>query len=220
MSEPVPSVVPEDRRVRVLGRPVDSHPLLQAVRGNGAVLRITEVGESVLHRPCADVTGFGTSELASLIDDMFVTMYVADGVGLAANQVGVNLRLFVYDCRDDQGCRHVGYVCNPVVEFPTGKDRQLVEHPEACLSVPGGYHDLWRYDRAVVHGQDMEGEPLRIEGTGFFARCLQHETDHVNGLLYIDRLTKKERRAALRRMEQGRASVMATREEKAAALGK
>jgi peptide deformylase len=185
--------------VFVQGRPVDSYPRLAPEARNGKVRRITEAGEEVLHKPCRDVTEFGP-DLAALIDDMFLTMYVADGAGLAANQVGVDLRLFVYDCPDDDGVRHVGHIVNPVLEPLDPAGRRLLDEAEGCLSVPGAAMDVPRPDRAVVRGYDRDGEPLVIEGTGYFARCLAHETDHVNGQVYLDRLSGRERKEALRQM--------------------
>ncbi|MFD7503898.1 peptide deformylase [Streptomyces sp. NPDC059850] len=184
----------------------------------GSVRRITVVGEEVLSRPCREVTAFGTAELSALIDDMFLTMYVADGAGLAANQVGVDLRLFVYDCPDDEGVRHVGHVINPVLELPGPGDRRLVDDIEGCLSVPGAAKEVPRTDRAVVRGFDQEGAPLVIEGRGYFARCLQHETDHLLGHTYLDRLSQRDRKDAIRQMEERREEVFARRARKAADL--
>ena len=167
----------------------------------GSVRPITVVGNPVLHHSCETVTEFG-AELSALVDDMFVTMYGADGVGLAANQIGVAQRVFVYDCPDDEGVRHVGVVVNPVLDELDPAQRTLDESAEGCLSVPGAYADLARPDYAVVRGQDRDGQDVVIEGTGFFARCLQHETDHLNGYLYIDRLSKRDRKDALRQMEE------------------
>ncbi|MEU9445232.1 peptide deformylase [Streptomyces sp. NPDC048304] len=185
-------------RVFVQGRPADHYPRQAPEAGRGAVRRITEVGEEVLHRPCRDVTEFGP-DLAALIDDMFLTLYAAEGAGLAANQVGVDLRLFVYDCPDDDGIRHVGHIVNPVLETPTS-GRRLLDEDEGCLSVPGAVMAVPRPDRAVVRGLDKDGNPLVIEGTGYFARCLAHETDHTNGYLYLDRLAKREKKDALRQL--------------------
>ncbi|WP_055545986.1 peptide deformylase [Streptomyces sp. NBRC 110028] len=209
---------PVDRRVRVQGLPVDTFPALPPEAERGAVRRITVVGEEVLSRPCGEVTGFGTPELSALIDDMFLTMYVADGAGLAANQVGVSLRLFVYDCPDEDGIRHVGHIVNPVLELPDPGDRRLVEETEGCLSVPGAAMEVPRTDRAVVRGFDKDGGPLVIEGTGYFARCLQHEADHLVGHTYLDRLSKRDRKDALRQMEERREDVFARRALKAAQL--
>ncbi|MER7179458.1 peptide deformylase [Streptomyces hyaluromycini] len=197
-------------RVFVQGNPVDYYPRHAPEARSGSVRRITETGEDVLHRPCRDVTEFGP-DLAALIDDMFLTMYIADGAGLAANQVGIDLRLFVYDCPDDDGVRHVGHIVNPVLAAQDPAGRRLLDDSEGCLSVPGATMDVPRPDRAVVHGQDKDGNPLSLEGTGYFARCLAHETDHVNGRVYLDRLSKRERKEALRQMADRREDVYARR---------
>ncbi|MEX3107527.1 MULTISPECIES: peptide deformylase [unclassified Streptomyces] len=204
--------------VFVQGRPVDSYPRHAPEARQGRVRRITEVGEEVLHRPCRDVTEFGP-DLAALIDDMFLTMYLANGAGLAANQVGVDLRLFVYDCPDDEGVRHVGHIVNPVLAPLPAAGRRLLDDDEGCLSVPGAVMDVPRPDLAVVHGYDRTGTPVTIEGTGYFARCLAHETDHVNGHVYLDRLSKRDRKEALRQMADRRELVMAQRAANAEAVG-
>ena len=203
--------------VFVQGRPADSYPPLAPEARRGKVRRITEVGEEILHKPCRDVTEFGP-DLAALIDDMFLTMYVADGAGLAANQVDVDLRLFVYDCPDDDGVRHVGHIVNPVLDPLDPAGRRLLDDGEGCLSVPGAVMDVPRPDRAVVRGFDKDGEPLVIEGTGYFARCLAHETDHVNGHVYLDRLSGRERKVALGQMADRRDEVFARRAANIAAL--
>ncbi|MFI6550170.1 peptide deformylase [Streptomyces prunicolor] len=204
-------------RVFVQGRPVDSYPRPAPEAGRGSVRRVTEVGEEVLHRPSRDVTEFGP-DLAALIDDMFLTMYVAEGAGLAANQVGVDLRLFVYDCPDDDGVRHVGHIINPVLDPLDPAGRRLLDEGEGCLSVPGAVMDVPRPDRAVVRGLDKDGNALVIEGTGYFARCLAHETDHVNGQVYLDRLSKRDRKEALRQVADRRDEVFARRAAKTKAL--
>ncbi|MER7840180.1 peptide deformylase [Streptomyces sp. NPDC096040] len=204
-------------RVFVQGNPVDHYPRHAPEARRGSVRRITETGEEVLHKPCRDVTEFGP-DLAALIDDMFLTMYVAEGAGLAANQVGVDLRLFVYDCPDDDGVRHVGHIVNPVLEMQGPAGRRLLDDSEGCLSVPGAVMEVPRPDRAVVHGQDKEGNPLTLEGTGYFARCLAHETDHVNGRVYLDRLSGRERKEALRQVAARREEVYARRAANAEAL--
>ncbi|MCF6523444.1 peptide deformylase [Streptomyces sp. JJ36] len=174
----------------------------QAHRSRGTARPITVVGNPVLHRECQEVTEFG-DDLATLIDDMFASQRAAEGVGLAANQIGVDLKVFVYDCPDDDGVRHVGVVCNPVLdELPAG-ERVLDDSNEGCLSVPTAYASLPRPDVAVVRGQDAEGKPIAVRGTGYFARCLQHETDHLYGYLYLDRLSKRERKDALKQMAEG-----------------
>ncbi|WP_371479612.1 peptide deformylase [Kitasatospora sp. NBC_00315] len=168
----------------------------------GTARPITVVGNPVLHHACKDVVAFD-AELSALIDDMFVSMYAAEGVGLAANQIGVDAKVFVYDCPDDDGVRHIGHVINPVLEeLPAGR-RVLDDSNEGCLSVPTAYAELARPDFAAVTGQDKDGNAIRVEGTGFFARCLQHETDHLYGQLYIDRLSKRDRKDALQQMAEG-----------------
>ena len=167
----------------------------------GVFRPITVVGNPVLQHPCATVTAFD-EELSALVADMFVTMYAAEGVGLAANQVGVGRRVFVYDCPDDEGVRHIGTLVNPVLDDLEPAQRTLDESAEGSLSVPGAYADLARPEYAVVRGQDAQGRDVVVEGTGFFARCLQHETDHLNGYLYIDRLSKRDRKDALRQMAE------------------
>ncbi|MDX3229203.1 peptide deformylase [Streptomyces sp. ME19-01-6] len=211
---------PVDRRVRVQGQPVDSYPALPPEAERGSVRRITVVGEEILSRTCQEAAEFGTPELSALIDDMFLTMYVADGAGLAANQVGVDLRLFVYDCADEYGIRHVGHIVNPVLDLPDPGGRLLVDESEGCLSVPGATMTVPRTDRAVVRGLDKDGNPLVVEGMGYFARCLQHETDHLLGHTYLDRLSKRDRKDALRQMADRRDDVFAQRAIKAARLGR
>ncbi|MFE9422935.1 peptide deformylase [Kitasatospora sp. NPDC006697] len=170
----------------------------------GTARPITVVGNPVLHRECKQVTEFD-EKLSALIDDMFQSMYAAEGVGLAANQIGVDAKVFVYDCPDDQNTRHIGHIINPVLEELPVDRRTLDDGNEGCLSVPTAYAELARPDYAAVTGQDKHGNPIRVEGTGFFARCLQHETDHLNGYLYIDRLSKRDRKDALRQMAEGTA---------------
>ncbi|MFD7866490.1 peptide deformylase [Streptomyces sp. NPDC057682] len=172
-----------------------------AHRERGTSRPITVVGNPVLHKECKDVTVFD-EELARLIDDMFASQRTAEGVGLAANQIGVDLKVFVYDCPDDDGVRHTGAICNPVLEELAPEQRVLDDSNEGCLSVPTAYASLARPDYAVVRGQDAEGRPVRVRGNGYFARCLQHETDHLYGYLYIDRLSKRDRKDALRQMAE------------------
>ncbi|TGN81557.1 peptide deformylase [Streptomyces bauhiniae] len=170
-------------------------------RERGTSRPITVVGNPVLHKECADVTEFGP-ELQELVADMFASQRTAEGVGLAANQIGVSKKVFVYDCPDDDGVRHTGVVVNPkLVELPAAA-RRLDDSNEGCLSVPTAYAPLARPDYAEVTGQDEQGNPIKVRGTGYFARCLQHETDHLYGYLYIDRLSKRDRKDALRQMAE------------------
>jgi peptide deformylase len=137
---------------------------------------------------------------------------------LAANQVGVDLRVFVYDCPDDDGVRHVGHVINPVLETWGAEEEGLVVENEGCLSVPGPHAELARAPYARVTGFDRDGNPVTVEGSGYFARCLQHETDHTLGRLYIDRLSKRERKKVLKAMEEMRDQVFARRAENAESM--
>jgi peptide deformylase len=166
-------------------------------RYDGVARPIITYGEDpVLHRRCAEVTEFGR-DLRRLVLDMFASMHAADGVGLAANQIGVDARVFVIDCPDAAGEDVVGYVVNPVLTLPGPVGEEPAEEvtEEGCLSVPGPYADLARAFRARVDGVDVNGDPLSIEATGMAARCLQHEVDHLDGTVYVDRLPEdvKER---------------------------
>lgn len=163
---------------------------------SGNLRKIRVAGDPVLHAPCRQVTAFD-DELAQLIDDMFASLAVAEGVGLAAPQIGVDLAVFVYDCPDADGVHQVGHVVNPTIT--TSGEPEISE--EGCLSVPGPYHELARASAATVRGVDKTGAPIEVSGTGFFARCLQHETDHLHGTLFIDHLPRNRRRRVLREME-------------------
>ncbi|MGB7449991.1 MAG: peptide deformylase [Ornithinimicrobium sp.] len=161
-----------------------------------AVRDITVIGHRALHQPTKRVREV-TEEIRTLVRDMFDTMAAADGVGLAANQVGARLRIFVYDCPDADEVRQRGVVVNPVLER-LGTPAPLDEETdgEGCLSVPGEYFPLARFPRARVVGTDLEGKPVELVGEDLFARCLQHETEHLDGTLYVDRLTGPWKRVA------------------------
>ncbi|MBO0846810.1 MAG: peptide deformylase [Nocardioides sp.] len=159
----------------------------------GAVRPIVRWGIDVMHRRNAPVTTYDDG-LRTLAADMVATMYAAEGVGLAACQVGVDLAMFVFDCHDESGERTVGVVCNPEVTVPEGRDRRLAEEDEGCLSLPGGYVPLARPDVAAVSGTGLDGEPVEFSGDGLLARCLQHETDHTRGTVFADRLSTRWRK--------------------------
>ena len=159
----------------------------------GETRPITRWGEPVMHRKQEPITEFD-EDLRSLAADMVATMYAADGVGLAACQIGVDRAIFVFDCPDDTGTHHRGVVCNPVLFLPEGKDRKLEDDDEGCLSLPGAFIPLARPDYAAVEGQDLDGDPVRYAGRGLLARCLQHETDHCDGTVFGDRLNRRARK--------------------------
>lgn len=159
----------------------------------GAVHPITRWGTPVMHRRLAPVTSFD-DELRSLVADMVATMHAAEGVGLAANQIGAELAVFVFDCPDADGEYHRGVVCNPVVDLPEGTDRRLDDGDEGCLSLPGAFVECPRPDVARVSGRDLDGSPVSYEGTGLLARCLQHEADHLAGTVFADRIGKRARK--------------------------
>ncbi|MCW2618877.1 MAG: def [Modestobacter sp.] len=159
---------------------------------------VTYGSDPVLHRPCAPVTSFDR-ELRHLLLDMFASMAAADGVGLAANQIGVDARVFVIDCPDAEGEDVIGYAVNPVLTIlePVGDEPAAELTEEGCLSVPGPYAELERAFRARVDGVDVHGDPVSIEATGMAARCLQHEVDHLEGTVYVDLLPAERREQLL-----------------------
>ena len=155
------------------------------------------VGNPVLHTATEQVTEFDQA-LADLIDDMFATMYLAEGVGLAATQIGVGLAVFVYDCHDHEDVQHKGHLVNPRIIATAGPEEKI---EEGCLSVPGPYATLGRPFSVTVAGQELHGAPRTVTGTGFLARCLIHETEHLAGTLYIDHLNRRRRNRILAEIE-------------------
>jgi peptide deformylase len=180
-----------------------------------AVRPIRIVGDPVLHTATSPVPvgddGSLPADLAELIADMYETMDAANGVGLAANQIGVGLRVFVYDCADDRGqtARRRGVVVNPVLE--TSEIPETMPDPEdddeGCLSVPGESFPTGRAAWAKVTGLDADGSPVTLEGNGLFARMLQHETGHLDGFLYLDCLIGRNARAAKRMVKSNKWGV-------------
>lgn len=169
-------------------------PLDQLLREGQAVPIVRWDDSPLLHRRAQRVEEFGP-DLWNVLSTMFATNRAANGAGLAAQQIGVDLAVFVYEMLDDHGARHAGLVCNPIIEMPHAAGRRLAVEHEGCLSLPGAYTDVPRPDYATCTGQDQFGQPITVTGTGYFARCLQHETDHINGIVMEDRLPKKARRA-------------------------
>jgi len=161
--------------------------------GGGTVRPITRWGTDVMHRPARRVTAYD-DELRTLVADMVATMYAADGVGLAACQIGVDLAMFVYDCPDESGTHRRGVVCNPSVTTPEGPERRLDSGEEGCLSFPGAFVECARPDFATCTGTDLAGAPVTLTGDGLLARCFQHETDHTEGRVFGDRLPTRARK--------------------------
>jgi peptide deformylase len=150
---------------------------------------IRQLGDPVLREPCRDVEVFDEL-MHRLYEDMLEAMYQAPGVGLAAPQIGLSLRFFVYDANDGNG---PGAVANPVLSELEGEQVE----DEGCLSIPGLWYPTVRATRVRLTGQDVEGRPVALEAEGLPARIFQHETDHVNGMLFIDRLSEEDRRQAM-----------------------
>ena len=154
---------------------------------------IRTLGDPVLREPTKPVEAFDDA-LRRLAADMTETMYAAPGVGLAANQVGLSIACFVYDDREG----HAGFVANP--ELSEREGEETLE--EGCLSIPGPYHPTVRALRVRLRGLDLDGQPLDVRGEGLLARIFQHETDHLGGGLYIDRLDDEGRRDVMRQLRE------------------
>jgi peptide deformylase len=157
-----------------------------------AVQPIRLFGDPVLRTPAEPVTTFD-KELRVLVRDLAETMVDAPGVGLAAPQIGVSLRVFTYDV---DGV--VGHLVNPTLDLSEETD----EDEEGCLSLPGLSFPTKRAVRAVAKGFNTHGDPVTIEGTELLARCVQHETDHLDGVLFIDRLDREQRKLALKAIRE------------------
>ena len=151
------------------------------------------MGDPVLRTKAEVVTTFD-KELRTLVRDLIETMQDAPGVGLAAPQIGVSLRVFTYDVDEV-----VSHLVNPVLHFPT--DEQM-DGDEGCLSIPGLTFDCRRMAEVVAHGQNEYGDPVTVEGRDLLARCVQHETDHLDGVLFVDRLDPETKRAALQAVRE------------------
>ncbi|NJC71722.1 peptide deformylase [Planosporangium thailandense] len=158
-----------------------------------AVLPVRLFGDPVLTTPADEVTTFDR-ELRTLVNDLRDTLRDAEGAGLAAPQLGVGLRVFVF---------HVdgvdGHLVNPTLRFPDDEEQ---DGPEGCLSLPGLYFDTMRRMNVVAKGFSMHGDPVQIVGSGMMARCLQHETDHLDGVLFIDRMDAARRKAAMKEIRK------------------
>jgi peptide deformylase len=150
-------------------------------------------GDPVLRTPADPVTTFD-KELRTLVRDLTETLLDAEGAGLAAPQLGVGLRVFAFDVDDV-----IGHLINPVLSFP---DEEEQDGPEGCLSIPGIYIDTKRRQNVIAKGVNEFGDPMQIVGTGLMSRCIQHETDHLDGVLFLDRLDQPGRKQAMREIRQ------------------
>jgi peptide deformylase len=157
-----------------------------------AVKPIRLFGDPVLTTPAAEVTTFD-KELRKLVKDLTDTMVDAPGAGLAAPQLGVSLRVFTYDVDDV-----IGHLINPVLDLSD----EMQEGDEGCLSVPDLAFNTRRSMRVVAKGMNMHGEPVVIEGSELLARCIQHETDHLDGIMFVDRLDAETRKEAMRAIRE------------------
>ncbi|CAN5711559.1 peptide deformylase [soil metagenome] len=161
-----------------------------------ALLPIEILGSEVLRRRAADVAEID-EDLRILIGDMFETMYDAEGIGLAAPQIGISRRVIVVDVREE-GAEPFALINPRLVE--TGQEREKGE--EGCLSIPGLAAPVDRPLRVAVEGMNADGHPVRIEGEGLLARCLQHEIDHLDGVLFIDHVSPLKRRMLLQKWKR------------------
>jgi peptide deformylase len=150
-------------------------------------------GDPVLRTPAEPVVDFD-KELRTLVADLTDTLREQQGSGLAAPQLGVGLRVFVFDVDDVEG-----HLINPVLDFP---DEEEQDGPEGCLSIPGVYVDTKRRMNVRAKGFNAYGEPIQLVGTGMMARCAQHETDHLDGILFLDRMDPPRRKEAMRQIRQ------------------
>jgi peptide deformylase len=162
-----------------------------------ALLPILQHPDPRLRQRTAQVTDFGDS-LQRLIDDMFETMYAAPGVGLAANQVGVQLRLAVMDCSRDPAQPQPLVLANP--EILDTAEPELME--EGCLSVPGAQEMVRRFRKVHARALDRQGQPFELEAEGLLAQCIQHEIGHLDGQLYIDLLSELKRSRLLKKLQK------------------
>ncbi len=165
-----------------------------------AIQPIRLFGDPVLVTPASEVIDFD-KELRCLVKDLIETMQDAPGAGLAAPQIGVPLRVFVWDVDDE-----VGHLVNPSLDLSD----ELQEGEEGCLSFPDLVYQTPRAFRAVAKGFNMHGEPIVVEGTQLLARALQHETDHLDGVLFIDRLSSENRKNAMKEIRDSEWFGLAT----------
>ncbi len=157
-----------------------------------AVQPIRLFGDPVLRKPAVEVVDFD-KELRRLVADLTDTMLAAPGAGLAAPQIGVGLRAFTWNVDGE-----VGHLINPRLEL----SQEVQDGPEGCLSIPELTFDCRRALAVVAHGFDMHGEPVTLTGSDYLARAIQHETDHLDGVLFVDRLDTEARKAAMKAIRE------------------
>jgi peptide deformylase len=157
-----------------------------------SVKSIRLFGDPVLRTPADPVVDFD-KELRTLVQDLTDTMVEAPGVGLAAPQIGVGLRVFTWYVEGE-----LGHLINPDLDL----SEEYQDGPEGCLSIPDLTFDCRRALRVVAKGMNMYGDPVSLEGSDLLARCIQHETDHLDGVLFVDRLDREARRAAMRAIRE------------------
>ncbi len=158
-----------------------------------AIRSIRVFGDPVLRTPAEPVQDFDRS-LRKLVKDLTETLRDVGGAGLAAPQIGVGLRVFAYNVNGERG-----YLVNPSLSFPDAEEQ---DGEEGCLSLPGIYFDVRRRQNTVACGFTNRGDPVQLVGSAVMARCIQHETDHLDGILFIDRMDDETRKAAMRAIRQ------------------
>lgn len=161
-----------------------------------AIRKIIYLPDPRLRKVSSPITQFDNDVLQTLIDDMFDTMYDANGVGLAAPQIGINIRLSVVDIKGDKSQQIV--IANPEIISTEGE----VEYQEGCLSVPGAYDTVVRADKVTIKAQDRFGQPFEMSADGVLAECFQHEIDHLNGKLFVDLLSPLKRAIARKKLDK------------------
>lgn len=159
------------------------------------LLEIRILGDPILRKRAEEIEEID-DDLRSLAEQMFETMYAADGIGLAGPQIGVSKRIFVMDIRDPE--LNPRAVINPVITERAGRDTE----EEGCLSVPGVSEIVERATRIVMEGKDVDGKPVRIEAEDLLARCIQHEVDHLDGILFLDRISPLKRRMLIKKFRR------------------
>jgi peptide deformylase len=158
------------------------------------ILPVRLIGDPVLREPAKPVVDFD-AELRTLVADLRETLADKQGAGLAAPQLGVGLRVFVFAPQLSEDT--IDHLVNPVLDFPDDEEQG---GPEGCLSIPGIYVDTKRRQNVVANGFNEYGDPIQVVGTGLMSRCVQHETDHLDGVLFLDRLDAAARKDAMKQI--------------------